>query len=83
MKKSTNETEQKEGISRIVPWLLYIIFFGIGSIMFGKLCDLYSPKYLMIIGIAVYVVFSRKASSKRQGAEAEKVRLVDLQTELE
>ncbi|WP_409342880.1 MFS transporter [Paenibacillus sp. MBLB4367] len=89
---SANQAEQKEeGISRIIPWLLYviffsvlnetvfnvstpniseqfhllssqvswvvtifIIFFGIGSIMFGKLSDLYSPKLLMTIGIAVY-----------------------------
>ncbi|SHF36298.1 Major Facilitator Superfamily protein [Seinonella peptonophila] len=40
-----------------VSWFttIFILFFGIGSIMFGKLSDLFSLKHLMVIGIIVYV----------------------------
>src|SRR5690606_599207 len=37
---------------------IFILFFGIGSIMFGKLSDLFSLKYLMVIGIAIYTAGS-------------------------
>ncbi|MXQ54975.1 MFS transporter [Shimazuella alba] len=40
-----------------VSWVvtIFILFFGIGSIMFGKLSDLFSLKHLMVIGIIIYV----------------------------
>ncbi|MFC5405750.1 MFS transporter [Cohnella soli] len=34
------------------------LFFGIGSILFGKLSDSFSPNYLMVIGIAIYTASS-------------------------
>ncbi|MDF2958412.1 MAG: transporter [Paenibacillus sp.] len=39
-----------------VSWVLttFIIFFGIGSVIYGKLSDIYSLKKLIVIGIVVY-----------------------------
>jgi DHA2 family metal-tetracycline-proton antiporter-like MFS transporter len=43
-----------------VSWVLttFIIFFGIGSVVYGKLSDIYSLKRLIVIGIIVYNVGS-------------------------
>jgi DHA2 family metal-tetracycline-proton antiporter-like MFS transporter len=43
-----------------VSWVLttFIIFFGIGSVIYGKLSDIYSLKRLIVIGILVYNVGS-------------------------
>ncbi|MBW7452905.1 MFS transporter [Paenibacillus sepulcri] len=43
-----------------VSWVvtIFILFFGIGSIVFGRLSDMFSPKHLMVIGIAIYVASS-------------------------
>ncbi|TDF94040.1 MFS transporter [Paenibacillus piri] len=43
-----------------VSWVLttFIIFFGIGSVIYGKLSDIYSLKKLIVIGIIVYNVGS-------------------------
>jgi DHA2 family metal-tetracycline-proton antiporter-like MFS transporter len=39
-----------------VSWMMtiFLVFFGIGSLIYGKLSDIYSPKGLIIIGIVVY-----------------------------
>jgi DHA2 family metal-tetracycline-proton antiporter-like MFS transporter len=43
-----------------VSWVLttFIIFFGIGSVIYGKLSDIYSLKKLIVIGILIYNVGS-------------------------
>jgi len=43
-----------------VSWMLttFIIFFGIGSVIYGKLSDIYSLKKLIVIGIVVYNIGS-------------------------
>ncbi|MBP1157231.1 MFS family permease [Paenibacillus sp. PvR052] len=43
-----------------VSWMLttFIIFFGIGSVIYGKLSDIYSLKKLIVIGILIYNVGS-------------------------
>jgi DHA2 family metal-tetracycline-proton antiporter-like MFS transporter len=43
-----------------VSWVLttFIIFFGIGSVVYGKLSDIYSLKKLIVIGIVIYNVGS-------------------------
>ena len=39
-----------------VSWMMtiFLVFFGIGSLIYGKLSDIYSPKVLLIIGIVIY-----------------------------
>ncbi len=39
-----------------VSWMMtiFLVFFGIGSLIYGKLSDIYSPKTLLIIGILIY-----------------------------
>lgn len=39
-----------------VSWMMtiFMIFFGVGSLIYGKLSDLYSPKLLIFIGTAIY-----------------------------
>ncbi|SFL65303.1 MFS transporter, DHA2 family, metal-tetracycline-proton antiporter [Paenibacillus sp. 1_12] len=44
------------GVSWVVT--IFIIFFGIGSVIYGKLSDVYSLKKLIVIGIIVYNVGS-------------------------
>lgn len=53
-------SEQFHLLPSQVSWIvtIFIIFFGIGSILFGKLSDLYSPKHLMSVGITVYALSS-------------------------
>ena len=43
-----------------VSWMMtiFMVFFGIGSLIYGKLSDLYSPKGLIIIGVVIYNVGS-------------------------
>ncbi|WP_248930027.1 MFS transporter [Paenibacillus hamazuiensis] len=43
-----------------VSWIItsFIIFFGIGSVIYGKLSDLYSLKKLITIGIIIYTIGS-------------------------
>ncbi|SFB62856.1 MFS transporter, DHA2 family, metal-tetracycline-proton antiporter [Cohnella sp. OV330] len=53
-------SEQFHLLPSQVSWVvtIFILFFGIGSIVFGKLSDLFSPKHLMVIGIAIYAASS-------------------------
>lgn len=53
-------SEQFDLLPSQVSWVVtvFIVFFGIGSIVFGKLSDLFSPKHLMVIGIAIYAASS-------------------------
>ncbi|QYR19678.1 MFS transporter [Paenibacillus sp. sptzw28] len=53
-------SEQFHLLPSQVSWVvtIFILFFGIGSIVFGKLSDLFSPKHLIVIGIAVYAAGS-------------------------
>lgn len=44
------------GVSWVVT--IFIIFFGIGSVIYGKLSDVYSLKKLIVIGIIVYNIGS-------------------------
>ncbi len=39
-----------------VSWVMttFIIFFGVGSVIYGKLSDIFSPKSLIVFGIIVY-----------------------------
>lgn len=43
-----------------VSWMMtiFMIFFGIGSVIYGKLSDIYSLKTLILIGTIIYVVGS-------------------------
>ncbi len=43
-----------------VSWMMtiFMVFFGIGSLIYGKLSDIYSPKGLIIIGVVVYCIGS-------------------------
>ncbi len=43
-----------------VSWMMtiFMVFFGIGSVIYGKLADIYSLRRLIIVGIVVYVAGS-------------------------
>ncbi len=43
-----------------VSWMMtiFMVFFGIGSVIYGKLSDIYSLRRLIIFGIVVYNVGS-------------------------
>src|SRR2546421_4441516 len=43
-----------------VSWMMtiFMVFFGIGSVIYGKLSDIYSLRSLIIIGIVIYNVAS-------------------------
>ena len=43
-----------------VSWMMttFIVFFGVGSVVFGRLSDLFSLKRLIFIGVIVYAVGS-------------------------
>jgi DHA2 family metal-tetracycline-proton antiporter-like MFS transporter len=43
-----------------VSWMMtiFLVFFGIGSVIYGKLSDIYSLRSLIIIGIVIYNVGS-------------------------
>lgn len=49
-------TEQFQLTPSSVSWMMtiFLVFFGIGSLIYGKLSDIYSPKGLIVIGILVY-----------------------------
>lgn len=53
-------SEQFHLLPSQVSWVvtIFILFFGIGSIVFGKLSDMFSPKHLMVIGIVIYAASS-------------------------
>ncbi|MCD1260651.1 MFS transporter [Paenibacillus athensensis] len=54
---STPEIAKQYAISSTgVGWVLttFIIFFGIGSVIYGKLSDLFSLKKLIVTGIVIY-----------------------------
>ena len=39
-----------------VSWMMtiFLVFFGIGSVIYGKLSDIYSLRKLIVIGIVIY-----------------------------
>ncbi|HUX12868.1 MAG TPA: MFS transporter [Spirochaetia bacterium] len=39
-----------------VSWVMttFVIFFGVGSVIYGKLSDIFSPKSLILFGISLY-----------------------------
>ena len=39
-----------------VSWMMttFIVFFGVGSVVFGRLSDLFSLKRLIVVGIVIY-----------------------------
>src|SRR5215831_15252742 len=43
-----------------VSWMMtiFLVFFGIGSVIYGKLSDIYSLRSLIIIGIVLYTLGS-------------------------
>ena len=43
-----------------VSWMMttFIVFFGVGSVVFGRLSDLFSLKRLISIGIGIYALGS-------------------------
>ena len=43
-----------------VSWVMtmFLVFFGIGSVIFGRLSDLYSLRLLIMIGVVIYAVGS-------------------------
>ena len=43
-----------------VSWMMtiFMVFFGIGSVIYGKLSDIYSLRSLIIIGIVLYIIGS-------------------------
>lgn len=43
-----------------VSWVMtiFMIFFGIGAVIYGKLSDIFSLKRLIIIGVVIYVIGS-------------------------
>lgn len=43
-----------------VSWMMtiFLVFFGIGSVIYGKLSDIYSLRRLIFVGIAIYLVGS-------------------------
>jgi len=54
---STPKISEQFGLSSSgVSWMMtiFLVFFGIGSLIYGKLSDIYSPKHLLFIGIALY-----------------------------
>ncbi|MZQ84245.1 MFS transporter [Paenibacillus sp. 5J-6] len=58
---STPEIAKQYGITPTgVSWVLttFIIFFGIGSVIYGRLSDIFSLKKLIVAGILIYSVGS-------------------------
>ncbi|HET6487143.1 MAG TPA: MFS transporter, partial [Spirochaetia bacterium] len=43
-----------------VSWVMtvFLVFFGIGSVIYGRLSDLFSLRFLILIGVIVYCVGS-------------------------
>ena len=58
---STPKISQQFNLSPAgVSWVMtiFLVFFGIGSVIYGKLSDIFSLKRLLMIGMTIYVISS-------------------------